>query len=179
MRQKLFSWGDDFIIQDEHGREAFFVDGKMFTFGKQLSFQTMDRQELCFIRQQVFAWGPTYEIYRNGQLYASVKKKLFTFFNCTFEIDIPGPYDIVAEGDFTDHEYRFIQAPNYIAHISKQWFTWGDTYGVDIAPGQDDVFLLACTVVIDMACHGDGERSGIGEIGGGMGLLGGLLDVDF
>lgn len=173
MRQKLFSWGDDFTIQDEYGRDAFFVDGKVFTFGKQLSFQTMDRQELCFIRQRVMSWGPTFEIYRNGQLYATVKKQLFTFFNCKFEIDIPGPYDLTAEGDFTDHEYRIIQPPNYVAHISRQWFSWADTYGVDIAPGQDDVLILAATVVIDMACHGDSGH----DSGSGFGL-GNLLDID-
>lgn len=176
MRQKLFSWGDDFIIQDEYGRDAFYVDGQVFTFGKQLSFQTMDRQELAFIKQQVFNWGPTYEIYRSGQLYATVKKKLFTFFNCTFEIDIPGPYDLRAEGDFSDHEYRIVQEPNILAYISKQWFSWTDSYGVETAPGVDDVLMLACTVVIDMACHEDHHsHSGI-ELGG---MGGGLIDDIF
>jgi uncharacterized protein YxjI len=39
MKQKLFSWGDDFVIKDESGGDAFFVDGKAFSLGKQLSFQ--------------------------------------------------------------------------------------------------------------------------------------------
>ncbi|MDB6067303.1 MAG: hypothetical protein JWR26_3511 [Pedosphaera sp.] len=42
-----------------------------------------------------------------------------------------------------------------VATISKQWFAWTDTYGVDIADGEDDVLILATTVVIDMVCHGD------------------------
>jgi uncharacterized protein YxjI len=28
MKQKLFSWGDDFVIKDEAGQDRFFVDGK-------------------------------------------------------------------------------------------------------------------------------------------------------
>jgi hypothetical protein len=28
MKQKLFSWGDDFIIKNEQGEEMFFADGK-------------------------------------------------------------------------------------------------------------------------------------------------------
>ncbi|MDB6108639.1 MAG: hypothetical protein JWR69_389, partial [Pedosphaera sp.] len=28
MKQKLFSWGDDFAIKDEAGPDKFFVDGK-------------------------------------------------------------------------------------------------------------------------------------------------------
>jgi uncharacterized protein YxjI len=41
MRQKLLSWGDDFVIRDETGRDVFFVDGKAFSLGNQLSFQDM------------------------------------------------------------------------------------------------------------------------------------------
>jgi hypothetical protein len=33
MRQKLLSWGDDFVIRDEGGRDVFFVDGKAFSLG--------------------------------------------------------------------------------------------------------------------------------------------------
>jgi len=169
MQQKLFTLRDDFTIKDEFGRDVFRVIGRMFSFGKQLTFQTMDGQEVAFIRQQVMSWGPTYEIYRSGQLYATVKKSLFSFFHCSFEIDIPGPYDLRAEGDFGDHNYQIVQGPNVVGFISKQWFTWADSYGVETVPGADDVLLLACTVVIDMACHEGGHESA-------GGLLGGLLD---
>jgi uncharacterized protein YxjI len=36
MRQKLFAWGDDFLINDGSGRDVFFVDGKAFSLGHQL-----------------------------------------------------------------------------------------------------------------------------------------------
>jgi uncharacterized protein YxjI len=41
MKQKLFSWGKDFYIKDETGRDVFFVDGEAFSFGDQLSFQDL------------------------------------------------------------------------------------------------------------------------------------------
>ena len=37
MRQKLLSWGDDYTIKDEEGRDLYFVDGKAFSLGGQLS----------------------------------------------------------------------------------------------------------------------------------------------
>ena len=158
MKQKLFCWGDDFIIQNAMGEDSFFVDGKAFSFGNQLSFQDMARNELAFIKQKVFSWGPTYEIYRAGQLSAVVKKELFTFFNCRFTVDVPGPDDLTAEGDFIDHEYIVKRGSGTVATVSKRWFTWTDTYGVDIDDNQDAILLLASTVVIDMACHPDGKR---------------------
>jgi uncharacterized protein YxjI len=155
MKQKLFSWGDDFTIKDEGGQDVFFVDGKAFSFGDQLSFQDMAGNELAFIRQKLLAWGPTYEVHGQGQLRAVVKKAMFTFFECTFSVDVPGPDDLEARGDFTDHEYVFERGGQVVATVSKQWFAWTDTYGVDINPGEDDVLILASTVVIDMACHQD------------------------
>ena len=107
MRQKFLSWGDDFTIQDESGQDVFFVDGKVFSLGNQLSFQDMQGNELAFIRQKLLAWGPTYEIHSQGQLRAIVKKAVFTLFHCSFSVDVPGPGDLEARGDFTDHEYQF------------------------------------------------------------------------
>ncbi len=155
MKQKLFAWGDDFTIKTEDGAEAFFVDGKAFSLGEKLSFQDMAGKELAFIRQKLLAWGPTYEIHREGQLAAVVKKQLFTLFHCRFTVDVPGPDDLEAQGSFLDREYTFTRAGQPVATVSKKWFSWADTYGVDIAAGQDEVLILASTVVIDMICHQD------------------------
>src|SRR5579864_3763209 len=126
MKQKLFSWGDDFTIKDDSGQDRFFVDGKAFSLG--------------------------------NQLLATVTKELFTFFKCTFTVDVPGPNDLQAQGDFLDHQYVFTRNGSQVAEVSKQWFTLADTYGVQISQDEDDVLILASTVVIDMACHGDSKR---------------------
>jgi len=155
MKQKLFCFGDDFVIKNEAGDEVYFVDGKVFTIGNKLSFQDMNRKELAFIHQKLLSWGPTYEIDREGRLAAVVKKHLFTLFRCAFTVDVPGPDDIEAQGSFLDMEYTFTRGGRQIAEVSKRWFAFTDTYGVDIAEGEDDVLILASTVVIDMVCHGD------------------------
>jgi len=158
MKQKLFAWGDDFVIRGADDNPAYFVDGKAFSVGKQLSFQDMSGHELAFIRQKLLAWGPTYEIYRDGNLAAVVKKELFTLFKCRFTVDVPGPDDLTAEGAFTDHEYTLSRGDREVATVSKQWFTFADTYGVDVVEGEDPVLVLASTVVIDMACHPAGKH---------------------
>lgn len=158
MKQKLFCWGDDFAIKNEAGADVFFVDGKAFSFGDKLSFQDMQGNQLAFIRQKVLAWGPTYEIYRDGNLAAVVKKELFSFLKCRFTVDVPGPDDLEAEGNFTDMEYVFSRGGQAVAEVSKRWFTWTDTYGVDITDEQDQILILASTVVIDMVCHGDNKH---------------------
>ena len=158
MKQKLFSWGDDFTIKDDAGRDVYFVDGKVFTWGKQLSFQDMAGNELLYIKQQLLSWGPKYEITRGGELVAVVTKELFTLFSCRFVVDVPGPDDLEAKGDFMDHEYDFVLHGQTVAKVSKTWLTFADTYGVDTLDGTDDLLILASTVVIDAACHPDNKR---------------------
>ena len=153
MKQKLFAWAGNFNIRDAEGRDVFVVDRGDFSFGGQLSFRDLDGRELAFIRQKHFTWGPTYEIWRDGVLAAVVKKELFTLVYCRFTVDVPGPDDLEATGDFMEHEYTFTRGGRAVAVASRQWFTWTDTYGVDIAEGEDDVLLLASTVVIDIASH--------------------------
>jgi uncharacterized protein YxjI len=55
-------------------------------------------------------------------------------------------------------EYTFTRGEKVVATVSKQWFALGDTYGVEVADGEDDILLLASAVVVDMSCHGDGKR---------------------
>lgn len=63
--------------------------------------------------------------------------------------DQNGPADLEATGNFTNHQYTFTRAGQPVAQVSESWFTMTDTYGVDIADGQEDVLILACTVVIE------------------------------
>jgi uncharacterized protein YxjI len=158
MKQKLFCWGDDFAIKNDAGADVFLVDGKAFSLGNKLSFQDLQGNELAFIQQRLLSWGPTYEIYRNGELAAVVKKEMFTFFRCHFTVDVPGPDDLDAQGNFMDMEYTFSRGGQPVAQVSKRWFSWSDTYGVDITDGEDPVLVLASTVVIDMVCHADNKR---------------------
>jgi uncharacterized protein YxjI len=158
MKQKWLAFGDDFTIQDESGRDVYFVDGKAFSLGDQLSFRDMQGNELAYIKQKLFAWGKAYEIYRSGVLAAVVKKELFTFFKCRFTVDVPGPDDLEANGDFLDHEYAFSRGDRTVASVSKRWLSWTDTYGIDVADDEDPVLVLASAVVVDMACHADKKR---------------------
>jgi uncharacterized protein YxjI len=158
MRQKVFAFGDDFVIKDETGADRFKVDGKVFSIGDKLSFQDLGGNELAFIKQKLLSFAPRYEIHRNGDLAAVVKKELFTLFHCKFTIDVPGPNDLEAKGNFLDMEYQFTRGDQVVAVCSKRWFAWSDSYGIDVARGEDEVLILASSVVIDMVCHGDSRR---------------------
>ncbi len=158
MRQKLLSLADNFTIKDEQQRDVFLVKGKVFSFGDKLSFQDLAGNELVFIEQRLLNWSPTYELWRKAELLAVVKRELFSFVHHRFTVDVPGPNDLEAEGDFLDHEYTISREDRVVATVSKRWFSWTDTYGIEIGDGEDDVLVLATAVVVDMVCHDDNKR---------------------
>jgi uncharacterized protein YxjI len=157
MRERILSWGDDFTIKDENGRPAYYVDGKVFSFGDKLELQDLKGKELALIDQKLLSWGPQYEIIREGKTVATVKKHLFTFFRHKFTVDVPGPDDLEAAGNFLDHEYMFERHGREVARVSKRWFSWSDTYGININDGEDEVLILAASVVIDLVSHPDAK----------------------
>ena len=157
MKQEFWSFGDDFVIRDGEGNDCYQVDGRAFSFGDKLSLMDMAGNELAFISQRLLSWGPSYEIHRPGHPATLVKKELFTFFSCRFAVDGPGDDDFEASGDFLDHEYEISGNGGIAATVSKRWFSWSDSYGIEIADGEDPVLLLATAVVIDLVCH-DGKK---------------------
>ena len=149
MRHKLFSIGRDYTITDDAGQPRFLVDGKVLSLGHKLIFTDLDGNELATIQQRLLTFRPTYEISHAGVELAEVKKRL-TFFAEQFSIDVPGPDDYEVQGDVWNHEYGIYRDGQQVAQVSKQWFSLTDVYGVEVTPGEDDVLLLAATVVIDM-----------------------------
>lgn len=159
LKQKLFSFGDDFTIKDEAGNAVFQVDGKAFkVLREKLAFEDLQGHELAFIRERLIALTPSYEILRGGECVAVVKKDLINLFRCGFTVDVPGPDDLEAQGSLLDHEYTFTRGSRTVATVSKKWFSFTDTYGVEIEPAEDPVLILASTVIIDMICHADASK---------------------
>lgn len=158
MREKILSWGDDFRIRNADGEDMYFVDGKVFSFGDKLSFRDMQGNEVAAIDQQLLSLSKRYEIIRGGRTAAVVKKQMFTLFRARFTVDVPGPDDLEAKGNFLDHEYTFERSGSEVARVSKKFFSLADTYAIDINDGEDDVLILASAVVIDLVSHPDQEN---------------------
>jgi uncharacterized protein YxjI len=149
MREKLFAIGDDYWIENEEGSRAFKVDGKALRLRKTLVLEDASGAELFTVQEKKLHIRDTMEIERGGQTVATVKKALITPLRDRFAIDVEGGDDMEAKGNIVDHEYKVERDGDKVAEVSKRWFRIRDTYGIEIAPGQDDALILAVTVCID------------------------------
>jgi uncharacterized protein YxjI len=159
IRERFFRLGEDSQVTDEHGRPVLEVDGKVLSLHDRLVLRDPQGTEVAQVHRKLVALRPTYEVTVAGQEVAEVRKHLFTPFRDRFTIDVPGPDDLEMTGDLFDHEYDIRRGDQTVATVSKRWFSMRDTYAVDVAPGQDDVLVLASVLALDLAEDRERDRS--------------------
>lgn len=154
MRQNLVSFGDDFWIENEQGEKMFEVNGKALRMRKTLIFRDVTGKELCTIQERMIDIRKTMSIEGpDGRILATVTRAMLRLLRDHFTVNITGGPDIEIQGSVIDHEYEFEQGGHKIARISKQWFHFADSYGVEIESGENDMLILAATVAVDMIAH--------------------------
>jgi len=154
MRQRMLSIGDDYTIENDRGEHVFKLDGKALRIRKTILFKDMDGRELCKIQERMLHLRDSMEIEApDGKRLAMVHKALITPLRERWVVDVEDGQDLHAQGNFVDHEYTIERDGNKIAEVSKRWFRVRDTYGVEVAPGEKDVLILATTAVIDTMAH--------------------------
>jgi uncharacterized protein YxjI len=153
MQEKLFAIGDDFWIENEAGQRAFKVNGKALRVRDTLILETPNGEELFSVQSKMLHIRDTMNIERSGRKVASIKKALVSPLRDRFSIDVEDGEDMEAKGNIVDHEYKIERDGDQVAEVSRRWFRVRDTYGVEIAPGEDDALVLAVVICIDQMTH--------------------------
>jgi uncharacterized protein YxjI len=159
MRQNLVAIGDDFAIENEGGQKVYKVDGKVLRIRDTLHFKDMAGQMLCQIKERLIAITDTMTIEDgDGKNLATIHKALISPLVDRYSVKVKDGPDLHITGNLLDYEYDIKDGGRKVAEISKKWFRITDTYGVEIAPGQNEVLVLAITVAVDMMAHGDNKK---------------------
>ena len=153
MRERLLSIGDDFWIDTDDDRHAFKVNGKALRVRSTFVLEAPSGEELATIRERKLRIRDTMDVERDGETVATVKKALVSPLRDRFAIHLHDGRELSAKGNVVDHEYEIERDGRTVAEISKRWFRVRDTYGIEIARGEDDALILAAAVCIDEMAH--------------------------
>ncbi|MDX6394578.1 MAG: hypothetical protein QOJ73_5641 [Streptosporangiaceae bacterium] len=148
--RELWSLSDAFTVREsESDRECFRVRGKALGVGDKLSLEDPGGSELAFIRQGLHlgVQGLCYEISQGGQLAARVN--LSPRLRQHLLIETPDPGSFAADGDIVGMDYQISRDGRQAANVSTRWTPDDRFYSVDVADGQDPVFILALAVTIE------------------------------
>ncbi|CAF1184675.1 unnamed protein product [Adineta steineri] len=153
IREKIFSFGDNFKIKDEMGQDVYTVRSKFLSVGDKLVLEDMAGNGLIRVQQEVFHYHPTFNILsaRNGdsnRQLGALKKK-FAFFHKRFNIDsVYGQYTL--EGlEIFSHSFTLLKDGQMVAVVSKKFFSLSDTYGVEIIGNENQAFILSLIIILD------------------------------
>jgi uncharacterized protein YxjI len=154
MRQKLVSIGDDYWIENEAGERVFRVDGKAMRLRNTLDLEDAHGTQVCRIQTRVLHIRDSMAIEGpEGNRIALVHKALISPLRERWKVDLGKDREWKVRGNVLDHEYAIEQDDRKIAEISKKWFRVRDTYGVEIAPDEDQALVLAVSVAVDTMTH--------------------------
>jgi uncharacterized protein YxjI len=158
LKQKVFSWRDRFYVKDEYGNDRFAVEGEIFTWGKKLHVYNANGVEVAFIRQKVWSWLPRYFVEIGNRVVCEIVKEI-AFFKQRYRLE---GLKWRLDGDFWAHEYSLSDIDgSQIMRLSKKWFTWGDSYELDIAEHYDELLCLCVALAVDCALAQQSSGSGV------------------
>ncbi|MCC9309328.1 LURP-one-related family protein [Kitasatospora sp. RB6PN24] len=150
VRERLFSIGEDFWIEDEHGTKAFLVDGKVLRVRETFELKDAGGRVVAVIKHKAVSIREAMKIEdHRGEVIATVRRKLFTPFRDKFHVELRDGGELEIHGNLIDKDYRIESHGDRIAEVSRKWFRLHESYGVWIADGADAGLLLAIAVCVD------------------------------
>jgi uncharacterized protein YxjI len=152
IKQKIFSLTDSFEIENENGQVVITAKGKFFSISSSQTLFDQEGIELLTIKRKYLTLLPACKLLCADGSEWLIRKCFWPFWRSRFTIDSPaGELEII--GNLWQHEYQIKQQDTVLASVSKAWFSWSDTYGVEIFDQNLTAQLLASVIVIDRIQH--------------------------
>lgn len=156
INQRVFSIGDKYDIYDEQQNAVYHVESELFTINAKLHLYNMQRQEMYYIKRKFTLFFAEYEIYQQDNLVACINQEL-SFFHPKLNVEsVMGNF--VIEGDFMSMDYQLSNDGAYFGSIQKKWFSWGDSYELDVANDENTGFFCALVIAIDNCLHNESSN---------------------
>ncbi|WP_043932613.1 LURP-one-related/scramblase family protein [Bacillus sp. EB01] len=145
IKQKVFSLSGKFTVKDQQERDVYYVEGSFMKIPKTFSIMNTARDEVALITKKMFSFLPQFLVEVNGREVLTIRKE-FSFFKARYTIDAAG---IEVDGNWWDMDFQIIQHGEVVGQVSKEWFTWGDSYKVQIVNEEMEAVIIALVVAID------------------------------
>ena len=145
IKQKVLSLSGKFTVKDQQEKDVYYVEGSFMQIPKTFSIMNPAREEVALITKKVFSFLPKFFVEVNGQEVLTIKKEL-SFLKPRYTIDAAG---IDVQGNWWEMDFQVLQHGEVIGQVTKEWFTWGDSYQVQILNEEMESIIIALVVAID------------------------------
>ncbi|MFF8831957.1 LURP-one-related/scramblase family protein [Streptomyces sp. NPDC015131] len=154
VRDKIFAIGDDYWIEDEHGRQAFLVDGKALRLRDTLEMKDPAGRVVVTLRAKVLSLRGAMTVERDGATLATVRRKRLSLLRNHYVVSLAGDAELDVSGRVLDREFEVARGGEVLARISRKWLRVRDTYAVDVVredPADAALLIAVAVCVVRMA----------------------------
>jgi uncharacterized protein YxjI len=148
MRERMFSIGEDFWIEDETGQRVFLVDGKALRVRQTFELKGPDGEVLAVIKKKMISVRDTMIVERDGETVAKIHKKLFSPLRHKMLIELSDGQEWTATGDIIEKNYTIESDEGTVAETSRKWFRIRESYGIEI-DHPDVPLVIGVAVAVD------------------------------
>ncbi|WP_034761668.1 LURP-one-related/scramblase family protein [Rossellomorea vietnamensis] len=145
IKQKVFSLSEKFTVKDQDEKDVYYVEGSFMKVPKTFTIMNQDRDEVALITKKVLSFLPTFFVEVNGEEVVTIKKVL-SFLKAKYSIDSA---DIEVEGNWMDMNFQVLHQGRVVGEVGKEWFSWGDSYRLQILEEEMETVILAIVIAID------------------------------
>lgn len=158
IKQKVFSISEKFTVKDVQQEDVYYVEGSFMKIPKTFSVMNTNREEVALITKKVFSFLPKFFVEVNGREVVTINKE-WSFFKARYSINAEG---IEVIGNWWDMDFQVLQHGEVIGKVNKEWFTWGDSYKVQIVDEKMEKIIIAIVVAIDCVKADEAAASSAG-----------------
>ena len=145
MKQKVFSLSGKFTVTDMEQQDVYYIEGSFLQIPKTFTIMDPARKEIALFTKKVLSLLPKFFVEVDGREVLTIKKE-FSFFKARYTIDAAG---VEVRGNWWDMNFEVLQNGDVVGSVSKQWFTWGDSYEMQILDESMEHLIIALVVAID------------------------------
>ncbi|MFD1065158.1 LURP-one-related/scramblase family protein [Oceanobacillus locisalsi] len=145
IKQKVFSLNEKFTVKDQQEKDVYFVEGSFMRIPKTFFIKNREGGEVALITKKTFSFLPKFFVEVNGQEILTIKKGI-SFLKARYTIDAAG---IEVHGNWWDMNFQVYRHGDIVGEVTKEWFTWGDSYKVQVVNEEMETSMIALVVAID------------------------------
>lgn len=145
IKQKLFSMGEKFTVKDHTEKDVYYVEGSFMKIPKTFSIRNASGEEVALITKKTFSFLPKFLVEVNGQEVLMIRKD-FSILKPRYTIDAA---NIEVRGNWWEMDFQVLRQGKVVGYVSKKWFTWGDSYEVQILDEEMEKIIVAIVIAID------------------------------
>lgn len=147
IKQKVFSLSGKFTVKDQEEQDRYYVEGSFMKIPKTFSIKNTSGDEVAFITKKTLSFLPMFFVEVNGQEVITIKRE-WSFLKARYTMDAAG---IEVQGNWWDMNFKVLQHGRVVGEVGQEWFTWGDSYKVQVIDEEMETIMIALVIAIDCA----------------------------